>query len=69
MLVEQYGFEYADASNFDVSRLKFCPECKQLLLQEDGTPAIGSVPRKRGRPRKYPSNACRQSAYRERKAT
>ncbi len=40
----------ADASNFDISRLKFCPECGQLLLQEDGTPVIGPVTKTEERP-------------------
>jgi len=57
----------ADASSFDVSRLKFRPECGQLLLQEDGTVAIGPIPRKRGRPRQYANNAERQAAYRRRR--
>lgn len=60
MLVEQFNFRFADASSFDVSRLKFCPECGQLLLQEDGTAAIDPVPRRRGRPRKRASEADRR---------
>ena len=65
----------ADASNFDVSRLKFCPHCRQPLPRQDGifiptTEIHVEVPplRKRGRPRKYASNAEKQAAYRRRKA-
>ena len=39
-----------------------CPQCKKRQFLPDGQPDVG------GRPRKYCSNACRQAAYRARRA-
>lgn len=52
----------SDASSFDISQLKFCPTCRQLLPEQRVSAVI---PRRRGRPRKYASHADRQRAYRE----